>query len=96
MIFGNIEKLPYASFEGCSKLKQIILPGSIDEIEYIVFKDCDNLEKIFYCSTESQWDSITGASTTDKGLVYFYSATQPSTAGHYWHYDTDGITPIEW
>ena len=96
VIFGNIEKLPYACFEGCSKLKQIILPGSITEIEYTVFGNCDNLEKIFYCSTESQWDSITGASTTDKGLVYFYSATQPLTAGHYWHYAADGITPIEW
>lgn len=28
--------------------------------------------------------------------IYYYSETEPTTSGYYWHYDTDGITPIVW
>lgn len=28
-------------------------------------------------------------------MVYFYSETEPTDDGSYWHYDTDGI-PVVW
>ena len=30
------------------------------------------------------------------GILYLYSETEPTTSGNYWHYDTDGKTPIVW
>jgi hypothetical protein len=27
---------------------------------------------------------------------YYYSETQPTAEGNYWHYDTDGVTPVVW
>ena len=29
-------------------------------------------------------------------MVYYYSETKPTTDGDYWHYDTDGVTPVLW
>jgi len=28
--------------------------------------------------------------------IYFFSSTEPTEEGNYWHYDTDGKTPIIW
>ena len=27
---------------------------------------------------------------------YFYSETQPTDGGNYWHYAEDGVTPVIW
>ena len=48
--------------------------------------------------------STTGFNTTtdffdndySAGILYLYSETEPTTSGNYWHYDTDGKTPIVW
>lgn len=29
-------------------------------------------------------------------IVYFYSQNPPADGGYYWHYDTDGKTPVVW
>jgi len=32
----------------------------------------------------------------DYMVIYLYSATKPTGYNTYWHYDTDGKTPIIW
>jgi hypothetical protein len=27
---------------------------------------------------------------------YYYSESQPTDEGNYWHYSTDGVTPVVW
>lgn len=63
------------------------------------FLSCSSLTSVYYKGTATEWNDISigannGELTSDK--LYFYSEKEPTTSGKYWHYDTDGITPIIW
>lgn len=70
------------------------------------FDDCSGLKTVFYKGTAEQWERISFGNPnyllTD-ATRYYYSETEPSlnadgTAynGNYWHYDSDGKTPLIW
>ena len=85
---------------------------SNDNLEYIVLpvgttfggyykstfvKDCPKLETVYYRGT-SNWDSeneIIKERLAD-ATIYYYSETQPSTTGNYWHYDSTTNEPVIW
>ena len=48
----------------------------------------------YYLGTEYDDDDYFGG--YEYGTLYFYSETEPTKDGNYWHYDTDGKTPIVW
>lgn len=70
------------------------------------FRDCSWLKTVFYKGTAEQWSkiSIRNANTNLTNVArYYYSESEPAlnsdgTAynGNYWHYDTDGKTPVIW
>ena len=94
---ASVEKIGANAFIDWRQRISLIIPNNITSIGVSAF--CDNLEKIYYQGTSTEWGNIQIGNfngNLDNATKYFYSATQPSTAGHYWHYDTDGITPIEW
>ena len=43
---SKVEKIGYAAFSSCSKLKKIELPDSVEEIGDNCFEDCEQLEEI--------------------------------------------------
>ena len=60
---------------------------------------------MYYKGTESDWSFVSKRLNYDleNTPIYFYSESEPAlnadgTAydGNYWHYDTDGITPVVW
>ena len=63
---------------------------------------CNNLSEIYYYGSEADWSNITidmGAMANIELLSatrYYYSETQPMLNGNYWHYGTDGVTPVVW
>jgi hypothetical protein len=81
-------------------IHEIVLPNSVTSIEQGAFYDCMNLDRVYYAGSESDWDKIDIDLTDGKNddLVsatrYYYSETQPATAGRYWHY-VDGV-PTRW
>ena len=62
------------------------------------FSDCYNLETVYFKGTAASFNSITidtgNENLTD--VLYYYSETEPTSDGYYWHYDLDGTTPIVW
>lgn len=71
------------------------------------FRGCSRLKTVFYKGSAEQWSKISIDSRYNDNLTnairYYYSETEPAlnaegTAydGNYWHYDTDGITPVIW
>ena len=91
-------------FYGCCKIEKIILHNNIVKIGSYAFFGVgdgaynDGIEStIYYLGTDEDWNMISieeGALETIYG-VYFYSESEPSQIGQYWHYDTEG-NPVEW
>ncbi len=83
------------AFNYCSSLTGVIIPDSVTSIS------CDSFEggsgkSIYYKGEEWQWDGITiyGLKSIneyfEKVTKYYYSETEPTDSGNYWHYDANG------
>ena len=87
-------------FSGCSGLTSITIPDSVTSIGSYAFYNCIWLTRIFYNGTAEQWGEINVATDGNYYLTnakrYYYSEAKPTEAGNYWHYDTDGVTPVIW
>ena len=73
---------------------RIIISTDITEImDYANFGKWDYA---YYLGTPEQWNMIIIGENAASRPCY-YSATQPTDSeNNYWHYDTDGITPVLW
>ncbi len=60
------------------------------------FNGCSKLT-VFYKGTIEEWKkiSINNYLNLDE-ILYYYSENKPTDDGNYWHYDTDGVTPVIW
>ena len=94
------------AFNGCSGLTSVIIGNGVTSIGQNAFSGCSGLKTVFYKGTAEQWKQISidyySIFNYDVTL-YCYSETEPSlnaygTAynGNYWHYDSDGKTPLIW
>ena len=87
------------AFSGCSGLTNITIPNSITSIDMWVFNGCNKLKTVFFKGTAEEWVKILikGSSNNLRNATrYFYSENKPTDDGNYWHYDTDGVTPVIW
>lgn len=86
------------AFSSCKAMRTIVLPSTLTTIEDSAFLDCSELTVIFFKGTEEQFDAINISKNNDELLAaktYFYSETQPTSSGDFWHYDKNN-TPILW
>ena len=86
------------AFYYCTGLTSITIPESVTSIEISAFYNCSGLEKVYYTGTADEWAAITVGSDNSELLNatrYYYSATEPTEEGNYWHYDEDG-NPVIW
>ena len=85
------------SFDGCSSLASIIIPSSIASINYGTFWFCGSLSEVFYAGTSAEWENVDHSVDIGydfyQATMYFYSETEPTETGNYWHY-VDGIPSI--
>ena len=106
IIPDSVTSIDYYAFSGCSSLTSVTIGNSVTSIDYYAFSGCSSLKTVFYKGTAEQWDKISIGSyngyltSADR---YYYSESEPAlnsdgTAydGNYWHYDTDGVTPVIW
>ncbi|MDE5548411.1 MAG: leucine-rich repeat domain-containing protein [Clostridia bacterium] len=96
----SVTSVGYRAFYGCSKLTGIEIPDSVTSIGESAFGGCRSLKAVYYKGTAEEWKAISihsdGNSELTDATRYYYSETQPTEEGHYWHYDTDGVTPVAW
>jgi hypothetical protein len=59
---------------------------------------CDNINTVYYTGTAVEWNEISIDSNGNYPLIsasrYYYSESEPTTSGNYWHY-VDGV-PTKW
>ena len=95
---STLDRIGYSVFGLCSSLESIVIPSGVTRIQN-AFYLCRSLETIYYGGTQEGWNSISIETPNEpliNATVYYYSAEQPATSGNYWHYDTDGVTPVKW
>ena len=86
------------AFEGCSSLVTVVLPASLESVEDSGFAYCSSLKTVFYKGTEEQLDAIEISDSNEaltNAKVYFYSETEPTEDGLWWHYDNNN-SPVIW
>ena len=96
---NNVTSIKMESFVQCYNLKSIVIPKSCTSIGNAAFYCCDSLSYVYYTGTEEDWNKINirgfnYALTDHPNYRYYYSETQPTTSGKYWHYI--GGVPTKW
>ncbi len=87
------------AFYNCTSLASVTF-GENSQLTSIggnAFLGCDSFATVYYGGTVTEWDAITIGSENScltDATRYYYSATQPTEAGNYWHYEDD--VPIAW
>jgi hypothetical protein len=92
---SQLTSIRWLAFCGCDGLKSIILPNSVTAIGVCAFEDCESLIDVYYYGTEEQWENISiGLDNTclTNATRCYYSETEPTTSGNYWHYVDDVLT----
>ena len=103
---NSVTSIGYRAFYECSSLTSITIGNSVSFIGEYAFYGCSSLKTVFYKGTAEQWSkiSIRNANTNLTNVArYYYSESEPALSsdgtaydGNYWHYDTDGVTPVIW
>ena len=71
--------------------------NSVTSIGELAFYGCNSLTTVYYGGTAEEWAGISiGYDEYDltDATRYYYSETQPTTTGDYWHY-VNGV-PTKW
>ncbi|MCM1534274.1 MAG: leucine-rich repeat domain-containing protein, partial [Corallococcus sp.] len=96
---NTVAEIKHFAFYGCTSITSVIIPDSVQTIGYRAFHYCSNLSKVYYEGSSDDWDKIevgnyNGSLTS--ATRYYYSESEPTEEGNFWHYDTDGVTVVEW
>ncbi len=94
----GVTSIGATAFSYCSGLKSINIPKGVTAIHMSTFFDCSSLTDVYYSGTPGQFGQMFIYDSTNKDLtsatVHFYTETEPTESGNYWHY-VDGV-PTKW
>ena len=106
IIPDSVTTIEASAFAYCGRLTSVTIPDSVMSIGDYAFSGCSGLKTVYYKGTAEEWSKISiddynGYLTS--ATRYYYSETKPALNadgtdydGNYWHYDTDGKTPVIW
>ena len=94
----SVTSIGSSAFSYCGNLTSVIIPNNVVNIGVQAFYECNNLTNVFYKGTAEDWSSIIiGESALSSVFdLYYFTESEPADDGNYWHYDTDGKTPVIW
>ena len=95
VIGDSVTSIGYGAFYNCSSLTSVVIGDSVTSIGSYAFGDCSSLTSVYYKGTESEWSAISIGSDVfynTNATRYYYSETEPISAGRYWHYVDGKVT----
>ena len=83
------------SVEQCcvAGLESVVIGENVTSIRHNAFHNCTNLANVYCKGTDEDWANIEmGDYNSDltSATVYYYSETEPTEEGNFWHYDENG------
>ena len=94
----NVTSIGTAVFSGFTKMTAVVIHEGVVSVQPRAFCECNNLTAVYYKGTAAEWDGIEIDSTMNEALLdatrYYYTETQPTVEGNWWHY-VDGV-PTPW
>ena len=81
------------AFMNCTRMENITIPYSVTSIGGWAFDGCNNLTVVYYQGAENDWSHVEGNGNLPD-VIYYYSETQPTKEGNYWHYDENGEVAV--
>lgn len=93
----RVETIDYSAFYLCEWLESVVIPKSVNKIVSYAFYRT-SINTVYYEGTAEEWKSISIGRYNDvlSADIYYYSATKPTKTGNFWHYASDGVTPVKW
>ena len=99
----SVTRIESFAFSGCDGLESVTIGNGVTYIASNVFSNCSGLTSVYYTGTAGEWNAVTIESYGNAALTnatrYYYienEADVPDDGGNYWHFDTDGVTPVVW
>ena len=68
---------------------KMVIPSSVTTINRDAFNSYD-LPIVFYKGTADQWNKLFSSNRLSTAPRYYYSETQPTESGNFWHYNKNG------
>ena len=94
---NSVTTIKIGTFASCTNLTSVTISTSVTAIDESAFAWSSNLTDVYYTGSGSEWEQITIGYDNDyliNATRYYYSETQPTTEGNFWHY-VDGV-PTVW
>ena len=96
-IGNSVTSIGDQAFYGCDRLTSVTIGNSVTSIGSYAFYGCSGLTSVYYMGNTEQWSEITIGSDNyylaSAATRYYYSETEPTDDGNYWHY-VDGVVTI--
>ena len=89
----SVTSIGVGAFCDCTSLASVTIGNSVTSIGSSAFYRCTSLTTVYYAGTKTEWSKISISSDNSKltsATRYYYSETEPTAVGNYWHYDGNG------
>lgn len=91
----SVKSIGNYAFRYCDNLTSVIIGKGVSSIGEYAFRSGSGFN-VYYAGTANEWNSVSVDFSiyNISKIVYYYSKTQPSATGRYWHYDSNGAVAI--
>ena len=98
VIPDSVTTIGASAFASCSNITTVIIGKGVTKIEQSAFDYPTKITAVYYNGTQEEWESISIVEYGNSWIVnptrYYYSETEPTEEGNYWHY-VDGVA-VAW